>query len=98
MGPQFEGDVEAHYPDIRKLQILTDKLHRLRQILSLNIRLCHQMKDSMENIYRGPTVALLVGIDRAQNKLNKFQYDQQTSLDRIQTLLSRSTGIGQLVS
>lgn len=56
------------------------------------------MKDSMENIYRGPTVALLVGIDRAQNKLNKFQYDQQTSLDRIQTLISRSTGIGQLVS
>ena len=56
------------------------------------------MKDSMENIYRSPTVTLLDGFDRAQNKLNKFQYDQQTSLDRIQTLISRSTGIGQLVS
>jgi hypothetical protein len=98
MPPQFECDVETHYSDIRKLQILTDKLHRLHQILSLNIRLCRQMKGSMENIYRSPTVTLLDGFDRAQNKLNKFQYDQQTSLDRIQTLISRSTGIGQLVS
>jgi hypothetical protein len=98
MGPQFEGDVDADYSDIRKSQILTDKLQRLRQILSLNIRLCQQMKDSMEGIHRGPSVALLVGIDSVQTKLNKFLYDQQTSLDRIQTLISRSTGISRLVS
>jgi hypothetical protein len=98
MGPQLEGDVEADYSDIRKLQILMDKLQRLRQILSLNIRLCQQMKDSMEGTHRGPSVALLVGIDSVQTKLNKFSYDQQTSLDRIQTLISRSTGVSQLVS
>ena len=98
MGPQFEGDVEADYSDIRKLQILTDKLQRLRQILSLNLRLCHQMKDSMEKIRRDASVTMLVGTDGVQTKLNKFLYDQQTSLDRIQTLISRSTGIGQLVS
>ncbi len=98
MGPQFEGDVEAHYSDIRKLQILVDKLQRLRQILNLNIRLCHQMKESMEYIHRSPSMTLLIGINKAQTKLNKFLYDQQTSLDRIQTLITRSNGIGQLVS
>ena len=98
MGPQFEGDVEANYSDIRKLQILTDKLQRLRQILSLNLRLCQQLKDSMEIIQRNPSIAIPGGITSVQTKLNKFLYDQQTSLDRIQTLISRSTGISQLVS
>ena len=98
MGPQFEGDVEADYSDIRKLQILTDKLHRLRQILSLNLRLCHQMKNAMEKIQNAPWIAIPVGIDNVQTKLNKFLYDQQTSSDRIQALISRSTGISQLVS
>jgi len=98
MGPQFEGDVEANYSDIRKLQILTDKLQRLCQILSLNLRLCQQLKDSMEIIQRNPSIAIPGGITSVQTKLNKFLYDQQTSLDRIQTLISRSTGISQLVS
>lgn len=97
MGPQFEGDVEANYSDIRKLQILTDKLQRLHQILSLNLRLCQQLKDSMEIIQRDPSIAIPGGIISVQTKLNKFLYDQQTSLDRIQTLISRSTGISQLV-
>ncbi|CZR52532.1 uncharacterized protein PAC_02409 [Phialocephala subalpina] len=97
MGPQFEGDVEANYSDIRKLQILTDKLQRLRQILGLNLRLCQRMKDSMEIIQRDPSIAIPGGINSVQTKLNKFLYDQQTSLDRIQTLISRSTGISQLV-
>ncbi|PVH75485.1 hypothetical protein DL98DRAFT_536503 [Cadophora sp. DSE1049] len=96
-GPQFEGDVEAHYLDIRNLQILTDKLQRLRQILSLNIRLCNQMKDSMASTRMGSPEDLSIRVDRTQAKLDKFLYDQQTSLDRIQTLVLRSTGIGQLV-
>ena len=97
-GPQFEGDVEVHYLDIRNLQILTDKLQRLRQILSLNIRLCTQMKDSMASIRMGSPEDLSIPVDRTQAKLNKFLYDQQTSLDRIQTLILSSTGFGQLVS
>lgn len=34
----------------------------------------------------------------ADNKLDKFIYDQQTHFDRLGSLLLRSTGIGQLVS
>ena len=56
------------------------------------------MKDSVGSIQRGPPGALPIGVDRTQTKLKKFLYDQQTSLDRIQILISRSTGIGQLVS
>lgn len=96
-GPQFEGDIEADYLDIRKLQILTDKLRRLRHILSLNVRLGHQMRDSLEKLQRQQSASLLIGSSHISNKLEKFIYDQQTSSDRISNLLERSTGIGQLV-
>ncbi|RFU31765.1 hypothetical protein B7463_g4560, partial [Scytalidium lignicola] len=96
-GPQFEGDLEADYSDFRKLQILTDKLQRLSQILSLNIRLGHQMKDFTEKNRRCRSVALRVEIDSIPSTLDKFLYEQTTSLDRIKTLITRSAGINQLV-
>ncbi|KAM3069736.1 hypothetical protein ACMFMG_010446 [Clarireedia jacksonii] len=96
-GPQFEGDLEADYSDIRKLQILTDKLRRLRHILGLNIRLGRQMKHSLEQLQRQKPASLLICSLHISNKLEEFIYDQQTSSDRISNLLERSTGIGQLV-
>jgi hypothetical protein len=97
-GPKIEGDVEANYSDIRKLQIRTDKLHRLHQILSVNIRLGQKLEDTLQRIERGPSMVLLGASDGTHTALERFLYDQKTSLDRIETLISRSTGIGQLVS
>jgi len=97
-GPQFEGDLEADYSDIRKLQILTDKLRRLSHILNLNVRLGHQMKDSLDKLQRRQLASLLIGSSHIIDKLDKFIYDQQTSSDRINSLIERSTGISQLVS
>ncbi|PQE26469.1 magnesium transport transmembrane region protein [Rutstroemia sp. NJR-2017a BBW] len=96
-GPQFKGDLEADYSDIRKLHLLTDKLQRLRHILGLNIRLGHQMKHSLEQLQNQKSAGLLVGSLHISTKLEGFIYDQQTSSDRISNLLERSTGIGQLV-
>lgn len=93
-GPQFSGDVEADYSDIRKLQILTDKLRKLQHILSLNIRLGQQMKNSIKSIQNAQSL----DTSNVANKINKFMYDQQTSSDRVSCLLLRSSGISQLVS
>ncbi|KAL2064451.1 hypothetical protein VTL71DRAFT_4945 [Oculimacula yallundae] len=90
-GPRFEGDIEADYSDIRKLQILTDKLRRLHHILDLNIRLGYQLRDTFKEL---PTNFIDKCTDK---KMTRFIYDQQTSADRINSLLSRSTGISQLV-
>ena len=70
----------------------------MRHILSLNVRLGHQMRDSLEKLQRQQSASLLIGSSHISNKLEKFIYDQQTSLDRISNLLERSTGIVQLVS
>ncbi|PQE07976.1 magnesium transport transmembrane region protein [Rutstroemia sp. NJR-2017a WRK4] len=96
-GPQFEGDLEADYSDIRKLHLLTDKLQRLRHILGLNVRLGHQMKHSLKQLQRHKSASSLIGCFHISNKLEEFIHDQQTSSDRISNLLERSTGIGQLV-
>jgi hypothetical protein len=97
-GPQFEGDVIADFSDLRRLQILTDKLRKLVQILRLNIRIGRQLAKEMSriNIVSSPTSQ--TGFDRIQLKLELFLLGQETSVDRVETLIARSSGIGQLVS
>lgn len=88
----------ADYSDVRKLQILTDKLRRLGQLVTLNLRLGQEMKSSMDSIERRSTPISGADTGGSQARLDRFLYGQRTSLDRIETLIARSTGIGQLVS
>ncbi|QDS73383.1 hypothetical protein FKW77_007425 [Venturia effusa] len=92
-GPQFSGDVEADYSDIRKLQILTDKLRRLQHIVKLNIRLGKEMRDSIKSLQN----AELQEAAHVDSQIGRFVYDQQTNFDRIDCLLQRSGGITQLI-
>lgn len=96
-GPQLEGDVVADFSDLRKLHILTDKLRRLVHILKLNIRIGCQLKREMSRINTASLPALHTSFDGIQVKLDKFLLGQETSVDRVETLIARSSGIGQLV-
>ena len=97
-GLQLEGDVVADFSDLRKLQILTDKLRRLVHILRLNIRIGRQIKKEMSRINVASSPALHTSFDGFQAKLEKFLLEQETSADRVETLIARSSGTGQLVS
>lgn len=96
--PQFEGDVVADFSDLRKLHILTDKLRRLVHILKLNIRIGCQLKRDVSRISTASSLALQTSFDGIQVKIDKFLLGQETSVDRVETLIARSSGIGQLVS
>jgi hypothetical protein len=97
-GPKLETDISADFSDIRRVQILTDKLRRLVQILKLNTRLGHQFKKSiakMENVTPPDMHPFLNNLDL---ELDKFIFQQETHLSRIEALIARAQGIGQLVS
>lgn len=90
--------MQADFSDIRRLQILTDKLRKLVQILELNLRLGEQMKVSMNEIKcvsNAESYTMFAGIDI---KLDHFIFQQQTSSSRISALIARAEGISQLVS
>ncbi|KAH6614309.1 hypothetical protein C7974DRAFT_74101 [Boeremia exigua] len=96
-GPQREGDITADFSDLRRLHILTDKLQRLAHILKLNIRLGNNLKREMTRIAASSSSVLRMAFDGIQAKLNEFLLAQETSKDRVETLISRSGGISQLV-
>lgn len=97
-GPQLEGDMVADFSDIRKLHILTDKLRRLLHILKLNLTIGTQFKLGLSRIKRASSQALDPTFEAAQIKLDRFLLGQETSVKRLETLISRASGIGQLVS
>jgi hypothetical protein len=90
--------VVADFLDLRRLQILTDKLRKLVQILRLNIRVGRQLTKDMSRIEALSSKALHKTFDGFQSQLERFLFGQDTSVDRVETLIARSSGILQLVS
>jgi hypothetical protein len=90
--------VQADFSDLRKLHILTDKLLRLAHILKLNIRLGCQLRSWVLDLKIISSLALQISFNEMQGRLDRYVYEQETSLARIETLIARATGIGQLVS
>jgi hypothetical protein len=90
--------VVADFLDLRRLQILTDKLRKLVQILRLNIRVGHQLTKDMSRIEALSSKALHKTFDGFQSQLERFLFGQDTSVDRVESLIARSSGILQLVS
>jgi hypothetical protein len=92
-----EGDIEADFSDIRKLQILTDKLRKLVQILQLNIDLAAQFKKAFVRIRSISNPELLASFDEVDCRMDQFSFQQDTSSNRIKGLIARSDGISSLV-
>ena len=90
--------MQADFSDLRKLHILTDKLLRLAHILKLNIRLGCQLKSGILDLKIFSSPDLQISSNEMHGRLDRYVYGQETSLARIETLIARSAGIGQLVS
>ncbi|CAI6290374.1 unnamed protein product [Periconia digitata] len=96
-GTQQEGGISLDFSDLRKLHVLTDKLRRLSHLLRLNIRVGGQLKETLCRLGTAPSGDSRSGVISIQNKLNSFLVGQKISADRVESLILRSNGIGQLV-
>jgi len=92
-----EGDIEADFSDIRKLQILTDKLRKLVQILQLNIDLAAQLKKAFVRIRSISNPEMSASFDEVDCRLDQFTFQQDTASNRIKGLIGRADGISSLV-
>jgi hypothetical protein len=93
----MKGDVAADFSDIRRLQVLTDKLQRLIHILRLNRRLGIKLKEAVVGMLSNTGQATQTTSQHLHSNLDKFIFQQETSLERLETLVARSAGIGRLV-
>jgi hypothetical protein len=96
-GPQVEGDIEADFSDIRKMQILTDKLRKVVQILQLNIDLTAQLQKGFVRIRNISNPELAAAFDEVDCRMDQFSFQQNTASNRIKGLIARADGISSLV-
>ncbi|OAL46355.1 hypothetical protein IQ07DRAFT_148192 [Pyrenochaeta sp. DS3sAY3a] len=95
--PQLEGDIVADFSDLRKLHILMDKLRRLLHILRLNIRIGSQLRNDMSRIKRASSSATQSIFEKTEANLDRYLFGQETSRDRIETVIARGSEICHLV-
>ncbi|OCK80712.1 hypothetical protein K432DRAFT_452070, partial [Lepidopterella palustris CBS 459.81] len=98
-GPSAKGDIHADFSDIRKLQLLTDKLRSLTHILQLNINLGVQLKDSMRHMLETTRAAsaIATSVENFNFQIDMFISQHRTHLARIESLVSRAQGVSSLI-
>jgi hypothetical protein len=92
-GPQLEGDIEVDFSDIRKLQILIDKLERLLQVVNLNIGTSLQMKGAFGCIKSCSATSMLADFDHLQSQIDSFTAQHRMHGSRLQSLINRGKEI-----
>lgn len=95
---QLEGDFDVEFSDIRKLQVLTDKIRRLLQILRLNISVAEQMKCSIRRLRKYSPPDLSAAFDDSESTIEMFIFEHHTHNNRLQSVIDRAQGISGLVS
>jgi hypothetical protein len=93
-----EGSINAEFGDIRRLQILTDKLKRLAHILQLNSSICRQLQSFYRQVSTVPLPEAIL-VSCAHNVVMEncvFELDSHTA--RVRTLVGRAEGVGSMVT
>lgn len=77
---------------------MMDKLRRLLHILKLNIRIGCQLRKDMSRIKRASSSATQSIFEKTEANLDSYLLGQETSRDRVETLIARGSEICHLVS
>ncbi|KAL3469123.1 hypothetical protein BJX99DRAFT_252226 [Aspergillus californicus] len=96
-GPQLEGDIEADFADIRQLQLITDKLEQLLQVLQRNIDIGQEVQGFLRRARKLSPSRLSSAFDDTESVVASATLQQRVHSSRIQSLISRAKGAGMLV-
>ncbi|KAL5044294.1 hypothetical protein BDW71DRAFT_199150 [Aspergillus fruticulosus] len=96
-GPAVEGDFEADFADIRELQLFTDKLEKLVQVLQRNIDIGQEVQSFLGRARRHSPCRLSPVFEDTTSILQASILQHRVHSSRIQSLISRARGSGMLV-
>jgi hypothetical protein len=92
-----EGNIDTDFGDIRKLQIMTDKLRRIVHILQLNSNICRQLYAFHKRVSLASPPEVAVSADSYSETVNNCIFELDTQAARARTLVDRAEGMGRLV-
>jgi hypothetical protein len=92
-----EGNIDTDFSDIRKLQIMTDKLRRIVHILQLNSNICRQLYAFHKRVSLASPPEVAVSANSYSETVNNCIFELDTQAARARTLVDRAEGMGRLV-
>ena len=99
-GPSHDGDIDADFSDIRKLQILTDKLRRLSHVLHMNTEVGLAIRDFARRLqasWGALSQDEIAKFEEFDSGIEMFLFQHRTHKSRIDSILGRADGISTLV-
>ncbi|KAL4904028.1 hypothetical protein BDW74DRAFT_185744 [Aspergillus multicolor] len=96
-GPKMEGDFEADFADIRELQLFTDKLEKLVQVLQRNVDVGQEIQTFLGRAQRHSPSSLSPVFEDTASGLQTSILQHRVHSSRIQSLISRAKGSAMLV-
>ncbi|KAL4801855.1 hypothetical protein BDV18DRAFT_164668 [Aspergillus unguis] len=96
-GPQLEGDFEADFADIRQLQLFTDKLEKLLQVLQRNIDIGQEIQQFMERARKHSSAELDSAFEETSSTIRSCMLKHRIHHSRIESLVSRGRKSSVLV-
>lgn len=99
-GPSHDGDIDADFSDIRKLQILTDKLRRLAHVLHMNMEIGLAIQDFARRLrvtWGSISEEEVAKFEEFDSVIEQFLFQHRTHKSRIDSILERADGISSLV-
>ncbi|KAL2820554.1 hypothetical protein BDW59DRAFT_174470 [Aspergillus cavernicola] len=96
-GPQQEGDIEADFADIRRLQKFADKLECLLQVLQRNIDIAQEVKTFLRRAQKLSPSCFPAVFEDTEGIIDSSILQHRVHSSRIQSLISRAHGTSMLV-
>ncbi|KAL4812940.1 hypothetical protein BDW67DRAFT_193159 [Aspergillus spinulosporus] len=94
---KVEGDFQADFADIRELQLFTDKLEKLDQVLQRNIDIGREIQSFLGRAQQHSPFRLALAFEDTTSILQTSILQHRIHSSRIQSLISRARGCGTIV-
>ncbi|KAL6234073.1 hypothetical protein BDW75DRAFT_251666 [Aspergillus navahoensis] len=96
-GPKVEGDFKADFADIRDLQLFTDKLEKVVQVLQRNIDIGQEIQSFLGRIQKHSPSRVSPAFEDTTSILQTSILQHRVHSSRVQSLIRRARGSGMLV-
>ncbi|KAF2827276.1 hypothetical protein CC86DRAFT_405410 [Ophiobolus disseminans] len=92
-----EGMNDVSFGDIRQLQIMTDKLEKLKHLLELNSSTCERLQTLFDRIAFGSATGTDQSVREGDDNIKNCIFELDRHASRLKTLLKRAGGIKSMV-
>lgn len=92
-----EGKIDADFNDVRRLQIMTDKLKQLIHLLELNLEVCRRLNIFYNRIASASAPETARSFRQYETMMENATFKLETHALQLKTMVSRAGGVTSMV-